>query len=61
MKKLEKKHKEQKAAINFTYQEGEVPKPPNSKPDEENSEEESDDEGIGSIILTSLRFKGVYN
>lgn len=46
MKKLEKKHKEQKAAINFTYQDGEAPKPPPSKPEEENSDmEESDDEG----------------
>ena len=46
VKKLEKKHKEQKAAINFTYQDGEAPKPPPSKPEEENSDmEESDDEG----------------
>ena len=56
MKKLEKKHKEQKAAINFTYQDGEAPKPPPSKPEEETSDmEESDDEGQGAL------FKNHYN
>ena len=39
------------AAINFTYQDGEAPKPPPSKPEEENSDmEESDDEGQGPYL-----------
>mgnify|MGYP000590775318 CR=1 FL=1 len=42
MKKLEKRQKEQKAAINFTYTDGE---PTQKQEGEEGSEDDSDDDG----------------
>ena len=44
VKKIEKRNKEQRAAINFTYTDGE-PTQKGEEKGEEGSEEESDDEG----------------